>query len=278
MDSYLFPQATVGPFDRELYDRVYHKLMYDLDYRPDNEERERESVYWRKLSHDMARLNMEYPRFTSQPDYTEWLARHYIHDSPVPEVGTFRSAVLEFAAGIGLQDISVVTPPGAVSGDDATGEDVTASLIGFPVIDTTNASWEQILELRRDTEAKRKLRRLRLFLYKNYAGKGKAFVEDDIFQRLEDHEMARQDHGLETRRSKLSILLDSKSAQTTIITTVGSILAGQPIVATAAAMVGISVEVGKFVLNIRNREHAFNKLRRDHELAYIFEVRDQLGS
>ena len=57
----------------------------------------------------------------------------------------------------------------------------------IPLIDTSKASWEQILERRKDTRALRKLRKLKMFLQDNYQGKDKDYIEDDLAMRLDKY-------------------------------------------------------------------------------------------
>lgn len=59
------------------------------------------------------------------------------------------------------------------------------SLIGLSLIDTDEASWDQIIEFRKDKKSQMALRRLRIFFDKEYAGKSRHFIENDILMRLE---------------------------------------------------------------------------------------------
>ena len=70
--------------------------------------------------------------------------------------------------------------------------------------------------------------------------------------------------------------MDARTLLTTFATTVGAVLFGKPIVATATASAGAALEVGKIVLTIVKRRHAFQRLKRDHELAYIIEASERL--
>jgi hypothetical protein len=74
----------------------------------------------------------------------------------------------------------------------------------------------------------------------------------------------------------MSAVLDSKNLQTTFAATAGAVLFGEPIVAGAAVLTGASIEIGKIALNIASREHAFHKINRDHDLAYIIEAKERL--
>ena len=138
---------------------------------------------------------------------------------------------------------------------------------------TTRASWEQIHELRRDRDAVAKLRKLRLFLHRNYAGAEPALIEDEMAQMLHDYENACRDHGLETCMSILEMTLDSKNLQTAVTGGIAASLFGGPLAAIGTAAV---IELGQILLEFATKRHQFDKFKRDHKLGYIIEARERL--
>jgi len=160
--------------------------------------------------------------------------------------------------------------------DSATSENnITFSIANMPIVETTNVDWLQIVEFRKDENARKKLRNLRLFLYENYADKEKAYIEDDLLKRLDNYYSSCEDWGFETKTSILSVVLDSKNLQTTFAATAGAALFGAPIVMGASLLIGASIEIGKIALTIAKQKHALQNLRRDHELAYIIEAKEK---
>ena len=84
------------------------------------------------------------------------------------------------------------------------------SLINANLIDTRATSWEQILDFRNDVDSTKKLHRLRHFFSTNYFGKNQSYIEDDLQQRLEDHDLAIQKHGFHTKMTVWNALFTSK--------------------------------------------------------------------
>jgi hypothetical protein len=122
---------------------------------------------------------------------------------------TAATAFLQFVDEFSLGTFPLDT--GDVLSDEPGSEsDTVISLASLDLIDAERCSWEQIHEFRRDTEARDKLRRLRLFAYANYQGKSKDFVEDDILIRIADYEAAVKKWGFETAQGALNMLLTSK--------------------------------------------------------------------
>ena len=72
------------------------------------------------------------------------------------------------------------------------------------------------------------------------------------------------------------MVLDSKSIQATVAATAAAAAFGSPLAAAATALTGATVELGKIALTVAKRKHDFQKLKRDHELAYIIEAQEHL--
>jgi len=155
-------------------------------------------------------------------------------------------------------------------------DDVAVTLTHLKLIDVGKASWEHILEFRRSAEAREKLRRLRLFAFENYQGLDRAFVEDDILQRLADHSQTIAEWGFETRRGALTALLSSKVLAGSIAGSVVSSLLGQPLPAVISAVGGIVLEIGSIALEIQKRCFQLRKLVRENPVTYIHDARKTL--
>lgn len=168
----------------------------------------------------------------------------------------------------------LVMPETLMKDSSATDNDITVAIRGARLIDTSKATWEQITEIRSNAESLKKLRNLRLFLQTNYSGKSRNFVEDDLGKRLDDYENVVKDYGLETLRSTLTMVADSKSLLSFGAAGFAALLFGEPFLASASLVGGVSLEIAKISLEISKRRHSFNKIRRDHELGYILDVRN----
>lgn len=152
--------------------------------------------------------------------------------------------------------------------------ELTISEIGL--VDTTDASWEQILELKKDIDARRKLRDLRLLLFDEFEGKTKAYIIDSIDRKLEEHELACKKHGLNLVTSSVSMLIDSKSLIGISTIAAAGVMSGQWGLVTAAAISGAAIETTRLIINVVQKKLGFGWLKDSHELAYILGTRDRL--
>jgi len=203
------------------------------------------------------------------------LIEGYINDDTLPNGNTIRNALNNFAAQLGINNYSVLLPSrySDTSSTPATDDDLTLTLSNIQLINTDKTSWQQILELRKDTDSLKKLRNLKLFMQSNYQGKGKEFIEDDFAKRSDDYNNMCKDHGLETCISAFSVILDAKHLQTAIAGGVAATLLGGPITGLGAAA---CLELGHISLEVAKRKYAFSKLKRDHELAYIIDAKERI--
>lgn len=96
---------------------------------------------------------------------------------------------------------------------EVEGQNACLVLSNIPLVDTTRMSWEQVLDLRKDPEARAALRNLRLFFYSNYDGKPSSFVADDLARRLDEYSSTRKRMGFESITGSISALIEAKSVQ-----------------------------------------------------------------
>jgi hypothetical protein len=175
----------------------------------------------------------------------------------------------------GFSDVwssSIVLPSDSISLFDPHDDDLTISLLNIELVDTSKVSWDQLLEFRNDSISKCKLKNFLHFFKTNYAGKSRQYIEDDIGKRVYDYNNACNDWGFETVASTISNLLDSKSLHATIGASLFGACIGEPILTNGALISGATIEIGKIAIQIAKDKHAFHKLKRDHDLAYIIEA------
>ncbi len=188
------------------------------------------------------------------------------------------SYFLYFVNSYGLTDAPVQAPAKSVSGREIITEDVALTLLNAKMIDTTNCSWEQILEFRKDEEARQKLRKLRLFAYENYAGKSENFVKEDILQKIEEAEETASRWGFETKVTAMSMLLTSKTLASGAAGSFVSILAGQPLAALLSGAGGAIIEAGRIGLEITRRRYALRNIIKDNPVMYFSYAESKLRS
>lgn len=213
------------------------------------------------------------------------LARAYIENLQLPEEPSlfqmfqsrnFRECFAAIAETISMESTSILLPEEVSASDSLCEDEISIALMNIPLVDTSKVSWEQILEYRKNEEAKSKLRNLRLFLHTNYEQKSSAYIEDDLGKRLDDYLNTCKDYGFETTVSMLGAVMKSKNLMLAGSTSLVAAILGASTTATIAALVGASIEIANISLEIAKRSYGYKKFNRDHDLAYIIETQKRL--
>ncbi len=212
----------------------------------------------------------------------EFITQLYVEDSEYPYAHMisnrnikpgFRRIYLNVLKGLDIHNPPVLLPPCYSTKLNPASDDVTITLCNLELVDTSKASWEQVLEIRRDVESIRKLRNLRLFIYANYSDKPKSFIEDDLGRRCDDYRQACHDHALQTCLSALSATFSAKNLMASVAAGISAAFFGSPLsgIGTAAA-----IELAQLSIEVAKGYAAYAKLKRDHEMAYIVDVKKRL--
>ncbi|CAD5275957.1 conserved hypothetical protein [Alteromonas sp. 38] len=183
---------------------------------------------------------------------------------------SIRSHFLSFASTLGVQKPTILLKENNDSCDFETAY-LNVSMKGIDLIDTSSASWDQIMELRMDTEAHKSLRNLRLFIYENYVGKPSSYIFDDVSKRLDVYSDVSKKHGFELTTSVLSVLLDSKNIQASLAAGLAASFFGGAELAVGAAC---AVELGKGSLELAKKYHPIQSFKLSHELAYLIKAQE----
>jgi hypothetical protein len=207
----------------------------------------------------------------------ELITISYFENYRIGDKFSTKSAIDSFSSIWKVDRLPLIPPSSCLSLYNSIDEDITITISKIPLVDTSKASWNQIVELRKDKEAIKKLRNLKLFLHTNYEKKDRSFIEDDLSKRLDDYEATCKDWGFETRMSSFSAVIDSKNLHQTFALSAGAAIFGEPILGAGMVIAGAFAEIGKVCIEIAKKKHAFNKFKRRHELAYIIEAKEKLG-
>ena len=175
-----------------------------------------------------------------------------------------------------LKELPVDCSINVVSEEGEDQSDISVTLLSLHLVDAESCPWEQILEFRRDIEARDKLRRLRLFAYDNYRNKSKGYIEDDILRRMADYEEAVKLWGFETRHSALNMLLTSKMLAGALTGSFLSSLFGAPATVIIAAGTAVAIELGRITLEVGKRRFEFRKLMAENPVSYISRAKAEL--
>ena len=137
---------------------------------------------------------------------------------------------------------------------------------------------EQLLEFRRDPEAKLKLRRFRLFAYENYVGKGQAFIEDDLAVRLDDYNAVVKKWGFETAAATFTSLIDSDLIKGGIAGSFLTAYLHEPSLAVASALLATGATIGKIAVEVGKRRFALRELSSGSPVSYVSYAKEKLES
>jgi len=151
--------------------------------------------------------------------------------------------------------------------------DIICTLANIPIIDADSTDFDQIKNLRKDVDSKRKLRNLKLFLHETYVGKSIDFIEDDLNRRIYDFNTVVRKHGFQIQQAILSTLFNSQTALPTIATAIASAFYENPYLP-VAAVAGALFDFGKILVQVRQSKYDHSALLKKHELAYIFKLKE----
>jgi hypothetical protein len=144
---------------------------------------------------------------------------------------------------------------------------IEVSLDFVPVAVEDKLSWKQVLEFRRDTEAREKLRRMRNWFTLELAGKSEAEIRATLEEQLDDYSWALRKHGIATTVGGFTSFLGVAAAPATL-----SLLTASPLAVMAG---GIALAAGA-VAWLAHKQVERTELRRS-EIAYLHEVRKLVG-
>jgi len=174
----------------------------------------------------------------------------YTADAPV----TVEAAVVDTEAGAALQ-----------------AKRALVSVAQILVPDTQELGWDALIELRKDAAARQRLRRLRVFAAKEYAGKPRAFIEDDLLVRVEDYERTLKSWGIKTALGTLSTCLTLQTALEALFVGVAAQLSG--LSPSGAFVTSLALPFGRFVVELGTIRLAREEAIRQYPLAYIADVK-----
>ena len=203
-----------------------------------------------------------------------YMAYAYVH----PENELFRELLFRFSANKLGKAPNIIIPQNLYNHDSFSNvthnsSNIICTLANVPIVNAHSADFDQIKNLRRDTDSKKKLRNLKIFLHETYVGKSVDFIEDDLNRRIYEFNLAAKKHGFQIQQSVLSTLFDSKTLLPTIATAIASVAFGTPFLFVAAAA-GAFFEIGKIIVQVRQCKYDYNLLLKTHELAYFFEIKE----
>jgi len=231
------------------------------------------------LPKQLNQFMMDYTQFfaTRVEELTnEGVPTDKIEDRALEDAANYNIALLHpYLASKGFWSVPLFTSPEVYQRFLQPGRSpsVEFRFIGIPLIDTSSLTWDQIIDIRTDTEFTKKLRRFRIFLNENYENKSQEFVIDDLLKKLDEYEQACKNHSLDLIISSLSKLLDSKSLLAALGITTAGILIGDPELTNLGIISGSAIDIGKLSLHIAEKKLNFENTFGASEISYLFDLK-----
>ena len=141
-----------------------------------------------------------------------------------------------------------------------------AIMEAVPLIEERSLTWEQVSELRADTQSRRKLTRFLHWVETEYANQPLSLIREGIEQKLADYEDAVKKHGIQRSLGRVSVMLDG-SLWLAVASAFDQILAGVG----GIAVMGVRAAVTHYQYRIAQRE-----LETQNPVAYIHEVTSRI--
>lgn len=138
------------------------------------------------------------------------------------------------------------------------------------LVSNEDVAWDQIMEFRKDEDAKKKYRSLRLWFEDGLKTESIGHATDVISKRIEDYEWAIKKHGLKTRTGALSKILSLKS--------IASIAAGAGLTSLVGGPVWSMIAAGslissKVILWIADRKIDREDIKHEfQDIAYLLDI------
>lgn len=137
-----------------------------------------------------------------------------------------------------------------------------AIMEGVPLIEESSLTWEQVSELRADTQSRRKLTRFLHWAETQYANQPLSLIREGIEQKLADYEEAAKKHGIKRSLGRLSVMLDG-GLWIAVASAFDQMLAG---------VAGIVIMGAKVAVTHYNYRISQEELESQNPVAYIHEV------
>jgi hypothetical protein len=150
------------------------------------------------------------------------------------------------------------------------------AIIDIALVDEASLSWEQVIEFRKDAEARTKYRRLVRWIDTELQSHSPSEVGDLVAFRLDDYEWALRKHGISTLLGSISSLLDPKFIGAASAVVAATTLSSEK---QWGALMGLSIAVGKAAVTFGTTKLAAIQERRanNYEVAYIHEIKSKLS-
>lgn len=149
------------------------------------------------------------------------------------------------------------------------------ALTNLELVDTSKLSWEQLFELRQDSDAMKKLRNLKLFMTTEYEGRENNidFVRDDLARRIDEYRGVTESWSLDTERQTLSMLLSNVGLPALAANSLARLFNIPPVeVVGLAGLIGTATGIGSTMIYRNTRRREFKTYSARNPVSFLVEA------
>jgi hypothetical protein len=152
-----------------------------------------------------------------------------------------------------------------------------AAITDVGLVDEKAISWDQVLEFRKDIDARTKYRRFVRWIDAELRAQSASEVGDLVAFRLDDYEWALKKHGISTWLGAITSLIDPKFIGAASAVAAATTLSSDKL---WGALMGLSLAIGKAAVTFGTTKLSAVQERRstNYEVAYVHEIKRQLGT
>ena len=149
-------------------------------------------------------------------------------------------------------------------------------LNNIDVADEDHLEWEQVLEFRKDDNARGKLKRLFHWFNSSFVGKSQDYIQYEVSKLLQDYQVSLEIHGIKTKKGVIKSVLDSKN----LLLTIGSsAIAGTIIGDLPALFTAVGTLVGNCTISIMESIIEKKEYQNQNvEIAFIHELKEKFSN
>lgn len=213
-----------------------------------------------------------FPRFSQMSEVMQSILYAHFGETKGSAEERAPKVVGQFLAKYSLTAAPVYFNDGMATADESESNiatDPVLTLSACKLVDARKLDWDKLIEFRKDRDGTSKFRRFRGFLYENYVGKPASYVEDDILRRVEDYESTIKRWDFETVQGTLNTIFTSKILAGAVTGSFLASLMGAPLPAILSAAGGVSLEIGKSLIQLRGRKFTLREMLKDNPISYI---------
>ncbi len=149
------------------------------------------------------------------------------------------------------------------------------SIKNLPVVDSSQISWQEVIDIRNDPKSRSNLRRFRSFFHKNFSGKSFSYIQDELLRSIENYRDECKSRRLAMRDGVISQLLTSTKALNLNMTAAAIFSAPSitnlPDQLKSLSLIPILTNFGGMILEYRKSNRDLQGFIDRHDLSYLIQ-------